>query len=262
MLDRSEEYQWMAEVERDLWWYRALHEKCHAVIQSEFGRLDINILDAGCGTGGLLWKLREKGYSSLRGFDLSEIATSYCRERRLDVSQLDLRQIRSQFNENYFEVIVSNDTLYYLTEAERRSFLAECCWLLRPGGLLICNLPASEAFSGIHDLAVGIKHRFSRADVLRMNCAGQFNVLQATYWPFLLSPLVFAARALQRTRLRFGLVGEISSDVKMPASWVNAILLKICQFENKFLRGHAPFGSSLFLVLRRQCDFAPENVFS
>ena len=251
MLDRMEEYQIMAEVEQYHWWYRALHERCQAAIQSEFNRLDIKILDAGCGTGGLLCWLREKGYSNLRGFDLSEIATSHCLERQLDVFKLDLRQIGNWFIRNQFEVIVSNDTLYYLTEDERQTFLKECYGLFRPGGLLICNLPASKAFSGIHDLAVGIKHRFSRADVLSMNCARKFNTIQETYWPFFLSPMIFIARILQRARLRAGLVGQVSSDVKMPASWINTILFKVCQFEKNVLPYLAPYGSSLFVVFRR-----------
>lgn len=62
MLDRHEEYDRMAECEQKLWWYRALHERTVEAIRQRFGQQPLRILDAGCGTGGLMMYLREQGF--------------------------------------------------------------------------------------------------------------------------------------------------------------------------------------------------------
>jgi hypothetical protein len=62
--------------------------------------------------------------------------------------------------------------------------------VLNPGGLLILNLPALKAFRGFHDISVGIKVRFSKADTRRLQKENLFDVVQEQYWPFLLSPAI------------------------------------------------------------------------
>ena len=53
MLNRQQEYQKMSVVECNHWWYKTLHK---LVLESLFEYIpdkDSNILDAGCGSGGL-----------------------------------------------------------------------------------------------------------------------------------------------------------------------------------------------------------------
>ncbi|NOZ11986.1 MAG: class I SAM-dependent methyltransferase [Gammaproteobacteria bacterium] len=251
MLDRTEEYIKMAEVERELWWYRILHNLVHSVLKTVFIDRNPAILDAGCGTGGLLLFLRERGYNKLRGFDLSEIAVEICQSQSLDVFQSDLCDLSDNFKQRSLDVIVSNDTLYHLTKLERRAFFDACGELLRPGGLVVCNTPAIKYFSGIHDQAVGVNYRFTRQDIPSVFDPEQYTILQQTYWPFFLSPVIFTIRAVQRLRLNMGLVKEIRSDIDLPVSWLNTALYKICSLENK-ITSNKPFGSSLFTVLQRR----------
>ena len=74
MLGNKDEYDRMAEAEGKHWWYRSLHERVLRTIQKQFASRDIDILDAGCGTGGLLSYLRDNGFTNLQGFDISEFA--------------------------------------------------------------------------------------------------------------------------------------------------------------------------------------------
>ena len=251
MLDRSEEYDRMAECEQRLWWYRALHERTGGAIRSRFGDPGTRILDAGCGTGGLMMYLQGQGYKVVEGFDLSESAVAYCRSRGLKVQQLDLRQMAQHYAGSRFDVIVSNDTICYLDAEEREAFLSSAHDLLNAGGLLVFNAPAFEAFSGTHDQAVGIGKRFQRRDIRDMRAMAGMVELTSGYWPFLLSPAIFLVRSLQRRRLSRGLVKEIRSDVSMPPGWINQFLLGLCRAERKLL-GLAGVGSSLFVVLRRR----------
>ena len=81
--------------------------------------------------------------------------------------------------------------------------------------------------------------------------APPFSVTESIYWPFLLSPLIYGTRFLQRLSLKTSrLPGHIESDVGMPPDLINKLLFFIADGENKLLR-RKPLGSSLFLVLVR-----------
>jgi len=251
MLDRSQEYTKMAEVESTLWWYQALHHLVLAAIRTHAAAADPQIIDAGCGTGGLMQFLRAHGSSNLRGFDLSEHAVAWCRKRDLDVRQGNLLDIGTLHAECSADVIVSNDTLYFLDRDQQASVVRQCAAILRPGGLLILNVPALRAFAGIHDLSVGIRERFSRADTTRLLGGPSFEVVRECYWPFVLSPLIYAARAAQRRTMRSNPQFAVQSDISLPPRWINKTLLALVRAENRLL-SRKPFGSSLFLVAVRQ----------
>jgi SAM-dependent methyltransferase len=245
----------MAEVEGELWWYRALHHLVLAAIDASFAGRAATIVDAGCGTGGLALFLREHGRADYRGFDLSPDAVAWCQQRGLDVRLGSLVDVGRLHVARSADVVVSNDTLCYLDEAQQQSVVQQCADVLRPGGLLILNLPALRAFAGIHDLSVGVVRRFSQRDVPRLLPGDRFEVVRATYWPFVLSPVIWARRALQRRAMRRSPNFEVRSDVELPPRWLNAALLAITRAENALLR-RKPFGSSLFLVGRRRGDAA------
>ena len=148
------------------------------------------------------------------------------------------------------DVIVTNDTLCSLNGQECASLMGQCFEVLRPGGLLVLNVPALKAFGGIHDLSVGIQHRFSRSDVLSLIDLRKFRVVRELYWPFLLSPLIYCVRLWQRMKMRLTRDFEIRSDIDLPSPWLNRILGTIIQSEDRWLRAR-PFGSSLFVVLKK-----------
>lgn len=249
MLDRKDEYEKMARVEQEHWWYRALHHLVLDSILKNTSRTDIPILDAGCGTGGLMLFLRQKGYTRVKGFDLSPHAVEICRGRGLDVEQCDLRNMAARYPRTSANIIISNDTLCSLNGEERSSFMGQCFEVLRPGGLLFLNLPALEAFRGIHDLSVGIQHRFSRAALPSLIDPTMFHMIRVLYWPFLLSPVIYCVRLWQRMKMKLTRDYEVCSDIDLPHSWVNRVLEGLTRFENRRLPAK-PFGSSLYLVLK------------
>ncbi len=253
MIENRDEYRRMHEVERQLWWYQALHGKILAEIERRFGdrRAGINILDAACGTGGLLSVLRDRGYPNLVGFDYSRHAIDFSRERGLVVTFGDLKNVADFRAGDTYDVIICNDALYFLTDQEIKTALAAFRERLNPGGILLINIHAFNAFAGTHDVAVGSTRRFTRTDFARYAQASQLDLVQDTYWPFFLSIPILAVRQWQRFQLKKGQVDgqTLESDVRYPGDVINTILKSITRMEQKVLP-RAPFGSSLFMVLQ------------
>jgi len=251
MLDRPEEYQSMAAVESNHWWFRTLHETCLMAICAESSGMDLRILDAGCGTGGLMAYLKAHGYKNVSGFDLADVAVQKCLSDGLDVWQQDITKLEAFPAKIRFDVIVANDILCYLSNSELAIFFKHIHELLSVEGILIVNVPAFHAFSGMHDLAVGIKQRFTLTDFDKFINEKKYKIIRAKYWPFLLSPLIYSTRLSQRINLKIKKNKKIQSDVKMFHQFINKILLNICKFEQKYLTRFIPFGSSLFFTVRK-----------
>jgi SAM-dependent methyltransferase len=245
LVNSKEEYIKMSDVELFHWWYRSLHHLVLNVIKKYNNTSDVKILDAGCGTGGLLSFLRDKGYRNLSGFDISKDAVSFSKDKKLDIFQCDLRDYNE---ERIYDIIISNDTMYFFNINEQKAILNKFYKNLNGGGIVILNFPALNIFSGIHDKAVGIRQRFNKQMIEDMIDKDKFKIVEQVYWPFLLSPIILFIRFIQGTKLKLYNDVEIQSDINTPSNFINNILYNIVQFENRFFK-KKPFGSSIFLVL-------------
>jgi len=250
MIDNRREYEVMAEVETNHWWYRILHSLVLESIERELMSPNIHVLDAGCGTGGLMHSLKAAGYRQVKGFDLSPIAVDICQKKGLDVQLASLNDIATIQAPSKFDVIISNDTLYYLSADQQSAFFKNANTRLNRGGLLLMNMPALAAFRGTHDRAVGILHRFNRLEVKELIKSAGFEALTLRYWPFSLSPAIFVVRAWQRLKYDPASLIKPLSDLKSHSVLLNTLLYRLIRLEIRLAR-NTPFGSSLFTVLRR-----------
>lgn len=256
MFDKRAEYEKMFRVEQQLWWYRVLHGRVIEAIQKQFGnRTDIRLLDAGCGTGGLLHYLRERGYTNTEGLDGSTDAVAFCHERGLQVAQLNLLNLntwQSEATAEAFDVVVCDDVFCYFNDEQLRQLMSELARRVRPGGLLISNNNAFKIFRGSHDLAVGSTRRFVRQDIERLLPGTGLQLTYSTYWSLLLSPLILGVRLWQNLQLRMGwqTTEQPHSDVYLPPRWLNSLFYGLVRTESQLLP-RTPFGSSLFVVLKK-----------
>ncbi len=251
MLNREVEYRRMACVEERHWWYRSLHSLVLETLEKCKVHHDAEIMDAGCGTGRLLAKLRESGYRHIRGFDLSEVALRYCSEKKLEVFLGDITKVFEHPEPEKLEVIICNDVLCYYRTDQVLRITTGMAKSLKRGGLCLVNMPSFRAFGGIHDISVGIKYRYTHRNTWDLFDHGLFSLLRHVYWPLVLSVPILLARTWQRLRLEMNPRTEIKSDIALPPGAVNELLRIIVQMENRFLV-EKPFGSSLFLVLRKK----------
>ncbi len=254
MIGKYDEYERMFNAERQLWWYRILHQKVGRIINNHFpNQKNIDILDAGCGTGGMLAHLKDKGFTHIEGFDFSEDGVQFSQSRGLKVVHFDLTKVADYQPAKKFDVIVCNDVFTYFDDATIISILSSFKEKLKPGGIFITNNNAHQAFAGIHDVVVGGQKRFVKEDMERLAQKAQLQLKYATYWSFALAPLIMTVRAWQRYQIKQGKVdfSKQSSDVAVPPAFINEPLYWLVKLEEKIL-GRGPFGSSIFTVMSSQ----------
>lgn len=95
-----------------------------------------SILDAGCGTGGLLSLLKQRGYEKIMGVELDEENILTCIRRGLDVVQRDLNRGLKWFRDGQFDYVILSHTIQAVYDVER--LMGE---LVRIGKRCIVSVP-------------------------------------------------------------------------------------------------------------------------
>jgi hypothetical protein len=116
--------------------------------------------------------------------------------------------------------------------------------VLRPGGLLLLNLPAFSFLHSAHDDAVHTARRFRRAEVSGLLGSHGFAVRSLSYWTTLLFPAAVIARTLG------GSSSGRDFEVQGPlATAKNRALAGLMSLELAWLRRwRLPVGVALFAV--------------
>ena len=80
---KKEDYVFLYELEEDLWWFAGMREITAALLDQVFKPMPHRkILDAGCGTGGMIsWLERYAGKGKIFGIDTVKDALVFCREQ-------------------------------------------------------------------------------------------------------------------------------------------------------------------------------------
>jgi SAM-dependent methyltransferase len=193
----AHQYQRLAAAEDSGWWFRALHANLLAALPA--GKdAPKRLLDAGCGTGGLLARLaRALPGAALFGIELDREAAALARRKSgaaVCRGTVDLLP----FGEGAFDAVLSADVLCHRgVDAERALKQFRRC--LKRGGLVVLNLPAYRWLYSGHDLAVDNARRYARHEVSELLAAAGFERVRTRYWNTFLFPLMLLRRKLWRS---------------------------------------------------------------
>jgi len=233
------EYALMDAVEGRMWWYRALHARLGDALAGVHGR----VLDAGCGTGGLLAALRQTHPAlDLVGLEWSDEAARRAREKsgavivRGSVNALP-------FATASFDAVVTADVLCH-AGVDPDAALAELHRVLRPGGRLVVNMPAYAWLLSAHDRNVHNARRWTAAVTRAALRRAGFADVRTRYWNGLLLPLM----VVQRKLLARG--ADAASDVAAFSPWLDATLHAITAVERR-LPVPLPAGGSVLATATR-----------
>lgn len=241
------EYYTLRAVEEHHWWYHALHRRVLSALLKDTGHSDRRrlLLDAGCGTGGMLRQISRRQNLRVKAFgiDWSGLALGLCgpepRRARSDVCGLP-------FKSSVFDYVLSLDVLCHGEVVSDLRALQEIKRVLKPGGLLILNLPAHPWLRSSHDVAVKTERRYTRADLAAKIAAAGLRLERLEYWnAFIFVP----AMAIRFWRKRHG---EGLSDLGPVFRPLNALMRGLLSAEHQVSRAlPLPVGLSLLARARR-----------
>jgi SAM-dependent methyltransferase len=192
---RREEYATLRRVEDEHWWYRALRRVGRHHLERYLPAWrEATILDAGCGTGANLAHL--EGTGPRVGLDLSPDALAGCRTRAL-TRLVRGDATRLPFADASFDAVLSMSVIYHEWVRDPAGAVRELERVLRPGGLLLLDVPAYQSLLSSHDDAVMTARRFREPEVRALVEAAGFTVLRTTHWVTFLLPAVWVARRVR-----------------------------------------------------------------
>jgi len=114
---------------------------CYGPVFEELPR-DAAILELGCGPGDMLAFLKRRGFSDVRGIDLSAEQVAIARRRGLDAEVADVfRFLGDESARGRYRVIVAVDILEHFTKDELMRLAPAIRDALEPGGWLIAQTP-------------------------------------------------------------------------------------------------------------------------
>ena len=228
-----------------MWYFRSLH----AHVARELARMRSgggDLLDAGCGTGGLILRLREANPAwRFAGIDFMPLACELARRRCGEATDIREASITAlPFADASFDAVVSADVVCQVGNPEVAA--AEFMRVLRPGGVVVINVPAYRWMWSYHDDSCQTKHRYTRPEVAALLGGAGFAETRTTHWNALPFPVVWAKRKLFRTPAD-------TSDVKDYPRIIDATFGTLMALEHAWfeLGGTWAWGTSVFGVARK-----------
>lgn len=222
------------------WWYAVLHRLVQTEMQARVPG-GSRVLDAGCGTGGMMAQLKQW---DMHGLDIAPWAVRHCQQRGLtQVTHASLHDL--PFETASFDAMLSLDVLYH-EQVDEHHALREMARVLKPGGILIMNLPAFDCLRGAHDSAVRGARRYTAAKVRERLRVHDLRVDVAHYWnAWLFLPMLLWRRW---TRLH---PDSARSDVRHIPAWLNNALSRLGWLDARASRRLHLVGSSVFTIAHR-----------
>ena len=240
------EYERMHAVEDRMWWYRGLRRLAAQVLDRALANSGVPgpLLDAGCGTGGMLLTLgpARSGRPTL-GLEYDAVAASLAAakaRRPIVAGSVNEMPIADGTLAGY----LSLDVLCHAGVDPERA-LKEAHRCLRPGAVAVFNLPAYGWLLSAHDRRVHNVRRFAGGEVRRLLDRHGFRVLRSSYWNTLLFPVMLLHRLVERD--------DAESDVRDFPDWLDRLFSAALAIERAVigLGISLPFGGSLIVVAAR-----------
>ena len=231
----------MYELEDTYWWFVARRELALSILRRA-GLSGATLLDVGCGTGAGQSAFAEFG--TVFGVDFSQEALEFSGSRGLSLlskANAEVLPVRS----SSVDAVVTLDTIEHV--ADDAAALREIARVLKPGGLLLMNVPAFMFLWGPHDVALMHQRRYTTALARKAVLGAGLEIERATYSVFLLFPLVLAARVVSKLK-----GGEPSAKLPDLPRWFQSFLRWVMRVELALISSvNLPWGSSVVIVARK-----------
>ena len=236
-------YKLMSSLEQDHWWF-ASRKKIIRSILNIYLTPDKkkNILEIGCGSGGLLKLL--SNYGNLSAIELDNLSRKKAVGK--NICSVEYGKLPDDIsNDTMYETIFLFDVLEHI-EKDKKS-IKKINRLLNKGGLFILTVPAFMFLWSSHDETSHHKRRYSKEElILLLKCNG-FRIKYSSYFNIFLFPLIVSFRFFNK------ITGRKNNDFKKESLIVNYVLKAFFSAESIFLPYFSfPFGMSIFIVCQKK----------
>jgi SAM-dependent methyltransferase len=186
--------EWFQFATADHFWMQWRHKLLVQAIERTGGPLR-SALEIGCGHGVARDMLESDLGIAVDGCDLNQTALEMAKPGKGRLFVYDIFDQEPSLLGHYDAVFLLDVIEHVEDDA---SFLAAALRHLRPGGLVVINVPASMLFYSDFDRAVGHLRRYTRGSLAKLlrKCGVGLEAIQP--WGLLMIPLLIARKALRR----------------------------------------------------------------
>jgi SAM-dependent methyltransferase len=247
----SDGFDVTAEVEARSFWCRSRNRVLGHVFDRFTDRSrPLDVLEIGCGIGGVIGELRRIPNLRLTGSEVYLQGLRYARKKLPGVEFIQLDATDMPF-QGEFDVIGAFDVLEHIDADER--VMAEVFDALRPAGLFVITVPQYQWMWSRLDELVHHKRRYGRRDLVEKLGRAGFEIVYTTSFVTALFPFMLLTRLRSRGRRPSGdAKAEFAAQVNLPRP-LNALFDAVMRVDEAALRTGVslPFGGSLLVVARR-----------
>jgi 2-polyprenyl-3-methyl-5-hydroxy-6-metoxy-1,4-benzoquinol methylase len=251
-------YEEMFRIEETHWWFVARRKIITHLIEKMIPKLNhskekILICDLGCGCGATLKVLSQK--YNVYGMEASDDAIKFCRERGLNIQKGELPH-DVPYEENRFSVVLILDVLEHIADEDKA--VKKAVSLLRPGGIVICTVPAYQWLWTRHDEIHHHKRRYTKKRISELfNTSSKILPVILTYYNTLLFPLALVERITSKIMNK----KQNRPQISYPNKILNMIFEKIFGVERFLIpKITFPFGLSIIGIFQKIYDTNFESV--
>jgi SAM-dependent methyltransferase len=238
------EYEAMYGLEDFYWWFVARRALIEEIVSQEARAAPAaRLLDVGCGTGSNLVAFGR--HARAVGVDLSREALRYCAQR--DTVPVALSPVeRLPFLDGTFDVVTALDMLEHTDDD--LAALSELRRVCRPGGLLVCTVPAYGFLWSEHDEALKHRRRYTAHELRNKLSVTGFDVERTSYF---ITSLFFPILAMRIAQGLFKKSTHPQTSLRVLPSWMNRLLVGVLAVEQRVFRLiNLPFGVSIVAMAR------------
>jgi 2-polyprenyl-3-methyl-5-hydroxy-6-metoxy-1,4-benzoquinol methylase len=242
-------YQEMYEMESTHWWFSAKHAIVLSLLDRYLPRKSssrLTVCDLGCGCGAMLSALKQAGYDA-EGIDNNDNALRYCASRGVTTRKAILPEL-SGLEENSYDAVLMLDVLEHL--ADPKAGFTAALRLARPGGIVICTVPAFQWLWTQRDVFHHHNKRYNRRDLMETLLSADS---VASVWVSYMNTFLFPLAFLERMANRWFELRKKPKDLHLVPRPINAVLSTIFSSERFFFvrRIRFPYGLSLVGVVQK-----------
>lgn len=202
----------------------------------------LKVLDVGCGRGVLGAQVEGFSNWTIDGADLNLDALSKAKPGRGKKLLYNVCEEREPFIEAY-DIVILFDVLEHINNT--RPFLSSVLRHIKPGGLLLLNVPALRAFFSAYDKLVGHMRRYNKKTLAEEFNGFNLEIVDMRYWGLTMVALL-AIRKLMMSAVRPN-TQTVKWGFDPRSTFVHNVLRGMMHAETAAF-SKAPVGSSLLMV--------------